>query len=961
MIGQSLSHYKILEKIGQGGMGVLYKARDTHLDRMVAIKVLRPETILDPERKRRFVLEAKAASALNHPGIVTIYDVDSAAGVDFISMEYVEGQSLDRLIAGRMLPVKEALDYGVKIAGALAAAHRAGIVHRDIKPPNIMVTPAGQIKILDFGLAKLSEAPVGEDAATLTLEKQTRHGVILGTLAYMSPEQAEGKQINARSDVFSLGVLLYEMLAGKRPFHGDSSLATLAAILHESPEPLRDLRDDITAKFEQIILRCLEKKRESRHASADELFQELREFQSHLAPGRFGAAMAFAAVLIGVVALAAWYGIRESRMRWARGVALPEIARLIEKEHFLAASRLVREAERYVPAAAELERLRVQPISIRTTPPGAEVYLRDYLDVGQDQAGWELLGRSPLPDVPIPRGTFRCRILKQGFDPLEMTLASPSATPFQYTLQPLGSAPPGMVLVTSSGAASVAVYSFPAVPPVPLKDFWIDRYEVTNRQFKEFIDRGGYQNRQYWKQPFVKDGRTLSWEEAMAAFRDATGRPGPAGWELGTHPVKSSDLPVGGVSWYEAAAYAEFAGKSLPTVYHWYRAAGVGAFSGILLISNFGGSGPGPAGSFQGLGPYGTYDMAGNMKEWCWNLSGDRRYILGGAWNEGAHLFAIPDARRPFERSPSHGFRCAKYPDSLPEALSGPATFVSRDRRNERPADDAVFQVYRDLHNYDRTALKAAVESVDDGSEYWRREKITFEAAYGNERVTAYLFLPKTASPPYQTVIYFPGAGALTLQTSENPEFPLFDFIVRGGRAVLCPIYKGTYERGPSAYYHRSGQPNLWREMNLQWSKDLGRSIDYLETRPDIDRSRLAFEGHSLGAAMGPRLIAVEPRFKTGLLLQGGFFEKVPPEVDALHFAPRVKIPILMINGRDDFLFPLENSQTPLFRLLGTPEKEKRHVLVASGHVITPLQTAIKEVLDWLDRYLGPVKAPHRP
>jgi pimeloyl-ACP methyl ester carboxylesterase len=246
---------------------------------------------------------------------------------------------------------------------------------------------------------------------------------------------------------------------------------------------------------------------------------------------------------------------------------------------------------------------------------------------------------------------------------------------------------------------------------------------------------------------------------------------------------------------------------------------------------------------------------------------------------------------------------------------------------------------------------------VDDAREYWRKEKVTFQAAYGNERVIAYLFLPKNAAPPYQTILFFPGAGVLNVRSSERLDLDLlwFDFIVRSGRAVMYPVYKGTYERGPGRYYHRFGQPGLWREMNLHWSKDLGRSIDYLETRPEIDRGMLAYYGVSLGAAQGPRLMAVEDRFRTGVLMQGGFFERVPPEVDPLHFAPRVKIPTLMINGRDDFLFPLEGSQRPLFRLLGTPEKDKRHVLFNAGHdIFNP--GVIRIILDWLDRYLGPVK-----
>ena len=215
MIGKRLLHFDILEKLGEGGMGVVYKARDTHLDRLVAIKVLPAEKVADPERRRRFVQEAKAASALNHPNIVTIYDIGQTDGIDFIAMEYVEGKTLDALIPRKGLRLSLALKYAVQVAEALARAHGAGIIHRDLKPSNVMVDEHGLVKVLDFGLAKLTEAAAA-DAETATM--RTGQGVVLGTAAYMSPEQAEGKQIDSRSDVFGFGSMFYEMLTGQRAF-----------------------------------------------------------------------------------------------------------------------------------------------------------------------------------------------------------------------------------------------------------------------------------------------------------------------------------------------------------------------------------------------------------------------------------------------------------------------------------------------------------------------------------------------------------------------------------------------------------------------------------------------------------------------------------------------------------------------------------------------------------------------
>jgi eukaryotic-like serine/threonine-protein kinase len=237
MIGTTLSHYRIVEKLGEGGMGSVCKARDSRLDRFVAIKILPHDKLANAERKRRFVQEARAASSLNHPNIVTIYDIDSAEDTDFIAMECVTGKTLEQLIGRKGLPPGEALRYAVQIADALSKAHAAGIVHRDLKPSNIMVTEDGIVKVLDFGLAKLTE-PVSTDDETATVI--TDEGSIVGTVAYMSPEQAEDKPVDPRSDLFSFGSVLYEMLTGRRAFQGETKVSTLAAILRHEPKSVSE-------------------------------------------------------------------------------------------------------------------------------------------------------------------------------------------------------------------------------------------------------------------------------------------------------------------------------------------------------------------------------------------------------------------------------------------------------------------------------------------------------------------------------------------------------------------------------------------------------------------------------------------------------------------------------------------------------------------------------------------------
>ncbi len=310
IVGNTIAHYRILEKIGEGGMGVVYKARDTHLDRTVAIKVLPAETMADPERKRRFIQEAKAASALNHPNIIDIHDISSDAGVDFIVMEHVTGKTLDQRIGRKGLRLGEALKYGVQIADALAAAHAAGIVHRDLKPANIMVTETGLVKILDFGLAKLTQPIQGEVSGTVpSLESLTGEGRIMGTVAYMSPEQAEGRQIDTRSDIFSFGSMLYEMLTGQRAFRGDTKASTIASILREEPKPISQVATGLPQDAVKIVKRCLRKERELRFQHMDDLKVALAELKEESDSGALETASE------------AKTRPRSRRLMWAFGVA----------------------------------------------------------------------------------------------------------------------------------------------------------------------------------------------------------------------------------------------------------------------------------------------------------------------------------------------------------------------------------------------------------------------------------------------------------------------------------------------------------------------------------------------------------------------------------------------------------------------------------------------------------------
>jgi predicted Ser/Thr protein kinase len=288
MLKRTIAHYQIIEQLGEGGMGIVYKAHDTRLERMGALKILPPDKTSDPDRKRRFVQEAKAASALNHPNIITIYDIGADDGVDFIAMEYVAGRTLDALIPRQGMRPAEVLRIAVQIADALAAAHAAGIIHRDLKPGNIMVADSGLVKVLDFGLAKLTEkSGRGRDAATETLAAPpTEEGTITGTIAYLSPEQAQGLKLDGRSDIFSFGAVLYEMLTGRRAFRGETKISTIAAILNREPEPLAETTP---RELDRIVHRCLRKDPARRFQTMADLKVALEELKDESDSGRLAA------------------------------------------------------------------------------------------------------------------------------------------------------------------------------------------------------------------------------------------------------------------------------------------------------------------------------------------------------------------------------------------------------------------------------------------------------------------------------------------------------------------------------------------------------------------------------------------------------------------------------------------------------------------------------------------------
>jgi hypothetical protein len=637
-------------------------------------------------------------------------------------------------------------------------------------------------------------------------------------------------------------------------------------------------------------------------------------------------------------ALNAIAGLAEARDLMAQGKFAEAYAHARELDAALGDDSLREELWESVSATANLE----------SEPSGADVWMRPY-DSTEDS--WEYLGQTPLENVRLPRGLKRFRLELEGY----RALYKAGWRGGTYRLDPEDSLPQEMVRVQGD-EFEVSLWGLERLG-IELPDYLIDATEVTNRQYKRFVDAGGYSNPEYWEHDFEQDGRELSFEEAMELFTDRTGRPGPSTWEVGTYPDGMADHPVGGVSWYEAAAYARFAGKQLPTLFHWYWAAFPRAGEYMLPRSNFDRAGSAPVGTYDGISPWGAFDMAGNVREWTWNRSEDERFLLGGGWSDPEYMFTDVNAQSPFARDDVNGIRLMVSLDDTNLALARePIERLSRDYFSEQPVPDEIFEVYRRLYAYVATALNDEVVAREQ-AERWTREEIQLDAAYGKERLTVFLYLPRDIEPPYRPIVFFPGSGAIYYRENPAADSFLFSFLITSGHAVLFPVYKGTFERGSELKSDIQDETNIYREHAIQWSKDLGRSIDYLETRSDIVLNQLGYFGFSWGSAVAPVMLAIEGRVKASVLVSGGLLlHPTQPEVDPFNFLPRVRAPTLMINVPNDYFYPLESSQRPFYQFLGAEPKD--HVLLEGGH-LPPMNGIARKTLDWFDQFPEPIDSGH--
>jgi len=983
MIGTTISHYKILGKLGGGGMGVVYKAQDTKLERIVAIKFLPRHISANSEERERFKIEAKAAAALNHTNIATIYAIEETDNEMFIVMELIEGIELKEKINPPMsplgkrgikggLPTEEATNIAVQIAQGLQAAHKKGILHRDIKSSNIMITKDGKVKIMDFGLAKIKGG-----------SELTKIGATVGTAAYMSPEQAKGEEVDQRTDIWSFGVVLYEMLTGILPFKGEYEQAVIYSVLNDSPAPINTLSQNSLDGIENVIFKMLEKEPSLRYESIDELLIDLNRIindNTETITIAGNKELKFTQLIKNIFVK----DKKQKKIENAR-LLIPKVKSLTENSKYLEAYELAIQTGKILSKESTLQELMPvisDNLTINSQPKGASVYLKRFLsekhESGTDR---QYTGVTPIINLRIARGDYKIEIEKEGYTSVERIASSSlnraeasfgisTDIKIDINLLPAEENPEDMVFVPS-GKYKLISWGAPTDLEVQLSDYFIDKYAVSNEQYKSFVNDGGYLTDHYWKYPFVKDGKKVNWEEAMKQLVDRSGLPGPRNWLNQDYPEGKGNHPVTNICWYEAAAYAEYKNKKLSTIFEWEKAARNGEYThfvGMVMPwglmhpkesdskrANFNGRGTLEINSNEfGISPFGCYNMAGNVKEWCLNEMAEGYIATGGCWEDPIYVWGDFGAFNGFFESGSLGFRCAQL-SCVSQGNQG-ALRIAADKPTPvyTPVEESVYKGFLSHFRYDKKNAEAEVIEIQK-KENWIREKVSF-AGEGNDRIIAYLYLPLRAQKPFQCMIFIPGMDVFySRNLAQEAEWILGPHI-KAGRAMFTVVMKGMTEREWEPGYSEPDTNSVeYRNLMVLHSSELNHGLDYLETRGEINIDKLSYIGFSWGS--GSRLIfaGVNNRFKSCVFIGGGIDERgfpILPEVNPINYAPYIKVPKLLLNGKQDEEHIYKTRALPLYNLLKEP---KKIAMVDGGH-LPSLEVRVPIINKFLDETFGPVK-----
>ena len=621
------------------------------------------------------------------------------------------------------------------------------------------------------------------------------------------------------------------------------------------------------------------------------------------------------------------------------------------------------------PRIASLKSRITVPVTVVTSPTGIEV---SYRSAGSD-ADWATLGTTPIEATPLPRGNYKLRL----GDKVLLSATNPGATfnsagvATRIIDMPTAEVPADMVFVPG-GKFRLGAWGFDE--ETDLGPFLLDKTEVTNGDFFEFVDAGGYRDRDIWTLIISGSGGVLEWEDIQSRFVDRTGQPGPAEWSLGGYAPGERDLPVVGVSWYEAQAYLASRGKTLPTVQHWLRAT-LGPmewkypFATFLVPqSNVAGTGLLPVGSRVHAESGGAFDLIGNAAEWTSSGKGSGKSTIGASFRDAAWSYNFPRPADPMQRSDDVGFRGIRRTDS-----SGPDPHQEIDLFTDftssvRGISDEMFAGIRLSYQYrEGTVAARDAEHVEERDfDHWIRQLIHLPSGQDGDPLPVYLYLPRRQEAPLQSIIYLPPADSWApgfRSDSVRIENYQLDFIPRAGRALIWPIFFGSHERYDN--FHAVPVPQragLALERNRRIRDEMGRVIDFLDSDPEFDGDRVGLIGLSHGAILASYNLATEGRIKAAVLYSVGLAMPNPvfanPQNDPNVYWARVTQPTLIINGRYDPLRPQHFVLQPLIDLLATPPELKKSLLYDSSHWPLPRFQLMRDSLDWFDRHLGPVDTP---
>ena len=1013
--------YLFLRKIGEGGMGVVYLAEQVDpIRRKVALKLLRTSQF-DQQAVERFESERRFMATLHHPNIASVYAAGSTANAQpFVAMEWINGIPITRYCDDHQLPISARLKLFQQICDGVQHAHYRGVIHRDLKPSNILITEYNHEpvpKIIDFGVAK------SRDFELRAENQLTQADQIVGTLQYMSPEQAgvNQRRIDTRTDIYGLGAILHELLSGEIPLAQEFNAAeTLEQHLSTTREiipcplsrsiQLSDkqqqvsknrsttpaaLKKQLGHELDWIVAKSLEKVPDDRYATAKSFSDDIERFrknvpvqarphsiyrktklfvQRHRYQVTAYVLMLLMLTVLSLTSLVIYLEDTARRnnelelaetsvelervheqarqLKEAKKIIAPKIRDLINDQQTVAAYQMMQSLDPLIKADAVFEDIMddlVLTTSFDKLPPNTNVKIRDAVS---NNNHWISLGKTPLTNIKLPRGPIRIRFEKSGYISRDLQLKIPRAI---HT-----SACSYLVPNEAQLAGMVWIYSNEQKNEIPIEEFWIDRLEVSNEDFQTFVDAGGYQDPSFWEGiPFTQKEQTIQWQQAMNLFTDLTGKPGPAGWNNGHYPSGNAKHPVGGVSWFEARAYAKFRSKHLPTLHHWKWAANTDQPGILAAAGNFLSSGPTPCGAMTGVGRFDALDLAGNVREWSQTADDeDKRYALGGDWNSPHYTFSMRMSLSPWDRSLENGFRCVRYPkESEPssEALASVAQPKNLGLGPEREPFPRLRAMYLYDHNIPLDPIIQPVNDSERTKNHFRHEIVEINAAYNNERFKVHLLIPNDVVGRMETIIFAPGVTAWEngreLKVDKEPHVDLLKRLAESGRIICFPVYQGTYERwsGSTLGQQFANAPIRARDDYIAVTKDGSRVVDYLLTRKDVAPNRLVYFGLSNGALRGPIALATDTRYRVAVLLSGGYIphHKSRPEIQAFHYTPEVKQPILMMNGTSDQVFPVETSQKPLFADLGS--LQKKHVLFSANHIIDAHEV-FHTMTEWLDK-----------